>query len=297
MICFYHKGDLDGHCAGAIVRHHFVKPQMVGIDYEDEFPWNQVEPEQTIVMVDFSLPMEDMFRLKGRADPLKFIWIDHHKTAIDKAKEAGFDTPGLRMVGKAACELTWEYFFPDKPMPRAVHLLGRYDVYDEAQPNWQSEILPFQYGLRGYQTDPSKIESIHLWSKLLPKSQEGFIEKTRRLGSRILWYQEIENAKLMARHAFVTMLDDLVALVVNHGPGGSMKFEQATPASDKPDGFFVQNFPLLISFARLPEKKWLVNLYTFRGDVDCGEIARHHGGGGHRKAAGFICEGELPFQI
>lgn len=46
----------------------------------------------------------------------------------------------------------------------------------------------------------------------------------------------------------------------------------------------------------MPGQKWLVNLYTYREDVNCGEIAQRYGGGGHRKAAGFICP-ELPFQI
>jgi len=29
-----------------------------------------------------------------------------------------------------------------------------------------------------------------------------------------------------------------------------------------------------------------------RGDVDVEKIARHHGGGGHRNAAGFVLEGD-----
>lgn len=297
MICFYHRGDLDGHCAGAIVRHRFPEARMIGLDYEDDFdakiPWHEIIQGTEMVMVDFCLPdFMDMIRLQDFSGN-SLIWIDHHKTAMDKATEVRLGAPGLRRIGTAGCELTWEYFFPEKPMPLAVHLLGRYDVWDEGQPNWEGQILPFQYGMRGYQTDPSMIEAIHLWGKVLPKSQERFIDRTCDLGSRILQYQQIEDAKLMARQSFETSLDGLRALAVNHGPGSSMKFESSI-VMDVPDHKF---YPLCISFARLRQQKWLVNLYTYREDVDCGEIALRHGGGGHRKAAGFICEGELPFQI
>ena len=294
MICFYHKGDLDGHCSGAIVRHKYPKARMIGIDYEDEFPWNEVKVGDDVIMCDFSLPMDQMDRLRrtcvqvleGTICDLKangFIWIDHHKTAIDKALEAGFETPGLRVVGKAACELTWEYFFP-APAPLAVWLLGRYDVFDlDAHP----DVLPFQYGMRGEVTDPAVYDPV--WKDLFA-GNSGITAAITKAGRRILDYQRGQDAKLMARHAFFTVLDDWVALAVNNGPGGSMKFEAWSPLGNYP------SYALLISFARLPKKKWLVNLYTYRDDVDCGEIAKRHGGGGHRKAAGFICD-ELPFEI
>lgn len=291
-ICFYHRGDLDGHCAGAIVRHKFPKTQMIGLDYEDDFaakiPWQNIIQGTEMVMVDFCLPdIKDMHCLQDLSGD-NLTWIDHHHTAITEAQEADFDCPGIRMVGQAACELTWEYFFPEKPIPLAVYFLGCYDVWRRKDPNWASQILPFQYGMRGFQTDPGKIESIHLWGKAIPKIDARFQNKICDLGSRILQYQELENDKLIARQGFSGVFENLPSLFVNHGPGSSMKFE-GWPTH--------QDYPLLISFARLPGRKWLVNLYTFREDVDCGEIAQRHGGGGHRKAAGFICEGELPFQI
>ncbi|MFA5382468.1 MAG: hypothetical protein WC356_04825 [Candidatus Micrarchaeia archaeon] len=298
MICFYHRGDLDGHCSGAIVRHRYPECKMVGIDYEDEFPWADVSPGEDVIMCDFSLPMDQMERLRilciqpqifwvGGKPHHNFTWIDHHKTAIDKAREAGFVTPGLRVVGKAGCELTWEYLFPDEPMPCAVFLLGRYDVWDERNVLWTSDILPFQYGLRKELTDPANPDTAGTWEMILRAAEfEPIFEGLIGEGNAILTYQHQQDEKLMARHAFITTLDGIAALAVNNGPGGSMKFEPAPPGHHL---FF-------ISFARLPGKKWLVNLYTFRDDVDCGEIAKRHGGGGHRKAAGFICT-QLPFEI
>jgi nanoRNase/pAp phosphatase (c-di-AMP/oligoRNAs hydrolase) len=39
-----------------------------------------------------------------------------------------------------------------------------------------------------------------------------------------------------------------------------------------------------------------VSLYSTKPEIDCGEIARTFGGGGHKGAAGFQCT-ELPFAI
>jgi hypothetical protein len=39
-------------------------------------------------------------------------------------------------------------------------------------------------------------------------------------------------------------------------------------------------------------KQWIVSLYSDKMDVS--EIAKRHGGGGHKGAAGFVCS-ELPF--
>jgi len=174
-------------------------------------------------------------------------------------------------------------------MPWTVFLLGRYDVYDEKTSLWADDILPFQYGMRNGITDPADENSVSLWAMLLRDEADEFdplICSLIREGNNLICYQHLQDEKLMARHAFLTSLDGVAALAVNNGPGGSMKFEQAPPGHHL---FF-------ISFARLPQKKWLVNLYTFRDDVDCAEIARRHGGGGHRKAAGFICS-QLPFEI
>lgn len=292
MLCFYHRGDLDGHCAGAIVQKFRPEARMVGLDYEDDFaaaiPWAEITKGVEVFMVDFCLPnIADMKRLQELSGHY-FIWCDHHHTAIAKAREAGFSAPGIQRVGAAGCELVCEHLFPLTAMPRTVSLLGRYDVWDEKHTDWQSAILPFQYGLKINPTDPAHNQQ--LW-KALFKNSGSAVEELIKTGATILAYQHQENAKLMARHGFLSQFDGLRALVVNNGPGGSMKFEGTSH-----EHFPIEHFPLMISFARLPEKKWLVNLYTFREDVDCGEIDRRHGGGGHRKAAGFICT-ELPFAI
>lgn len=54
----------------------------------------------------------------------------------------------------------------------------------------------------------------------------------------------------------------------------------------------------MATFCRLkpPAHKWTVSLYSTRDDVNCADIAKSFGGGGHKGAAGFQCD-EIPFEI
>jgi len=85
--CFYHSSDLDGHCSGAIVKHKFPEAQMHSINYDQQFPWDKVNTEEDIIiMVDFSLqPFLEMAKLYTEFDD-RLIWIDHHISAIEEAK-------------------------------------------------------------------------------------------------------------------------------------------------------------------------------------------------------------------
>ena len=91
---------------------------MIGVDYNDDLlsmiNSDEIDliDEEVFFVVDFCFERNDMQWL---SDVGKLIWIDHHKSAIEKLK--GFYALGKREVGKAGCELTWEFFFPEEPMP------------------------------------------------------------------------------------------------------------------------------------------------------------------------------------
>lgn len=59
---------------------------------------------------------------------------------------------------------------------------------------------------------------------------------------------------------------------------------------------YIEPYDLMITFVRRKDKLWNVSLYSTKPEIDCGEIAKSFGGGGHKGAAGFQCE-ELPFEI
>jgi len=290
MKCFYHSADLDGHCSGAVVKHRYPGCEMIGINYGQEFPWEKIEPGEIVFMVDFSLqPFSDMFRL-ARSCGL-FIWIDHHKTAIEEAERVSFELSAIvyHRIGRGACETVWDYLFPESNIPYAVKLLSQYDVWNHSD----EATLPFQYGFRMF--PDTRPENQELWEPYFvgngPMGDE-IVEVVER-GSLLLRYEEQQNAKFCKAYAFETVLIHdtdiwLNAICANRGFTNSKVFDSVYDPS---------RHDLMITFCRLkpPAHKWTVSLYSTKPDIDCGDIARTFGGGGHKGAAGFQCE-ELPFE-
>lgn len=297
-IVFYHNADLDGKCSAALVLYHEARQptkagegyagcELYGINYGDPFPWDKITPERKVYMVDFSLqPFSDMVKLAGMC---RLTWIDHHKTALDEHKAHGQPLAGanLTALGKAGCELTWEFFRSAEPMPHAVMLLGRYDVWDEKCTivPW-SHILAFQYGMRLQDTEPESL----LWLTLLgDQGSDAEVDRLKAIvagGSAVLAYEAKQAEIAMSALSFETAFEGLRALAANRGPGNSKLFETKWDP---------EQHDVMISYYWSGKRaEWKVSVYTTKNDIDCGALCKKHGGGGHPKAAGFQCK-ELPF--
>jgi len=160
MLCIYHSRDLDGWMSAAIVKH------IYGLDADELLGWDYGDPipeigDVKVIMVDISFLPEQMLEIAKR-NGWRLLWIDHHISAIKAFNEfigqgetfcnAVLDT------NKAACELTWEYFFPDQKMPEIVRLLGRYDCFGHKGTDEERKVLIFQYAARASLTN---VEECH----------------------------------------------------------------------------------------------------------------------------------------
>ena len=161
----FHRVDLDGimsmaiaveayaFAAGVIRRggtYEQCKDTVTMVPYTYGDPVPDLSGYGRVVMVDVSLPWEDMITLRRETGRRNIIWVDHHATAIDAAREHGYDDlPGIRRVGTAACELTFEQFHPGARVPRSVRLLSLYDTWTKnGGCDWETVVLPFQWALR-----------------------------------------------------------------------------------------------------------------------------------------------------
>ena len=107
--------------------------KMIGYNYGQPIP--DLSEYDIVVLVDISFPREEMLAINLRLGR-KLIWIDHHQRTVNEVN-AYLIEKGIPMEGmvtedgelKAACELAWEYFFPEETMPEIVRLLGRYDCF------------------------------------------------------------------------------------------------------------------------------------------------------------------------
>lgn len=300
--CFYHSADLDGYCSGAIVKYRFPEAVMYPINYGDPFPWDEIQSSDEVYMVDFCLqPSEDMSKLFSELSE-RLTWIDHHSSALlthgEEAGEGGYCIPGIRDVRKAACELTWEYLFPDRPVPLAVKLLSLYDSWTYRGHELEDMVLPFQMRLRMEELDPKDWgHCAALWKELFTHTPlEDLIDEGRLL----LRFDQSQKDKYAQIYSFETDIpswhDDELgnrlttvhkAIAINLGHTNSKVFDSVWDEG---------KYDLMIAFVRRSDKQWNVSLYSTKDDIDCGAIAKSFGGGGHKGAAGFQCK-ELPFEI
>ncbi len=282
MFCIYHRMDLDGKCSAAIVKQKYPEAELVPYNYGDDLDLEQFRGEE-VIMVDVSLQPYDSMLILDRMCALT--WIDHHKTAIENhLAHAPLNGKVILKNGKAGCELTWKWAFPDASEPKAVSLLGRYDVWD-----LDEERLAFQYGMRQNVWEPDDAKWRHLLANTIftsPKYVPNIVEEGRIL----LKYIQTQN-KISCGSAFEVTLTNKVAalrcICLNTGGTNSQIFDSIWDP-EKHDAMLV--------FSNRGNKHWNFSLYSYKEDIDVGAFAKAQGGGGHKGAAGFQMN-ELPPEL
>lgn len=269
-ICVYHGIDLDGWCSAAIVKEKYPDCKMIPYNYGD----NLELPEGDVIFVDVSLEMDKFKKLlrEGR----KIVWIDHHISAIANFdSELRYDVQGNKNFQfslnpkKAACELTWEFINPGKPMPKGVYYLGRYDCFGHKGTSEEETVLAFQYGARAiWHNWETTSEVLHL--------SDDKISEILKDGKIIL-----ESLKTEANQAYTNRYN----IKVDGYSVGAINKERFNPINfginyhnDGYDAFMCYHYA---------NGHWNFSIYNDNGKVDCSEICKKRGGGGHRGAAGF----------
>lgn len=212
-----------------------------------------------------------------RATGARLIWCDHHKTAAEYGYD---DLEGVRDFsdkGLSGAELAWLHFFPDAPTPEAVRLVGDYD-------SWRLKLVPECLWFRsGIETVPNDANAA-IWDNLLTDDWTVARDTTKLLldnGRVICDYREREGEGLCQHMGYETEIDGVRAFALNAPRFGSRDFGERMKA-----------FPICITY-RHHGDGFTVSLYSETLDVS--EVAKRHGGGGHKGAAGFTCE-TLPFR-
>lgn len=275
--CIYHSKDNDGFCSAAIVKQNYPKCKLIGLNHgDDEFPWHEITEKDTVIMVDYSLkPFEEMLKLQNKCK--KFIWIDHHETAIQQMEESDEKIKFCSLSDiQAACVLTWKYFYPDEDnVPCGVELLSQYDLWDHRDP----EVVPYEMGIRTLIDGPNDEE----WWKVLDDDYER-LEETIQLGKHIIKYQDGMDRWNM-RFSFPITLEGVRFICINNVHTGSLQFN---PVWDK------NKYDATLVFFMTPKRKWKIRMYTEKKNIDLAPIAVKYGGGGHRNACGCTVD-KLPF--
>lgn len=274
IICVYHKMDLDGKCSAAIIKKKYPNCILVPYNYGDSFDYDLCKNKK-VIMVDCSLqPFQLMIKLSNICD---LTWIDHHKTGIEEYNNVKNNFPNIFKHmnleafldnGSAGCELSWNWAFPDKKLPKAVFLLGRYDVWDLKA---DVDVENFQCGMKLCEALPED----DLWNDLF-ENKNNILENIVKDGCLIKQYIQQHN-KQLAKSSFETEFDGLYCICLNSPGGNSHMFDSVYNP--------LHHQAMLVYYNT--GKHWTVSLYSTRPDVDVGNFAKQHGGGGHKNAAGF----------
>jgi hypothetical protein len=291
----YHSADFDGIFCREIARKFLPDAELIGWNYGE--PLIAMPAEGMVCILDLS---PECLAVTGPVDvPFwdRIIWIDHHKSAIEKWSTA---IPGYRIDGVAACRLTWQWFekechdyplnagpdncqlptkqeFVDRKVvePDAVRLAGEYDIWDKRDPD--AEL--FQHGLRS-------CDLSGYWPNLLRDDEETVAMLLER-GEGIQYVRTKENESVITRLGFTLQWEGLTFLACNHATFNSHLFTAGLkPEHDACFGFKWNG----------KTSQWDVSLYHAPGKEhhDLSLLAAKHGGGGHRGACGFRAK-SLPF--
>jgi oligoribonuclease NrnB/cAMP/cGMP phosphodiesterase (DHH superfamily) len=275
MKCFYHNADLDGKCSAAIIKLKYPECELFGINYNDEFPFNIIQQDELIYMVDFSLPIKQMIKLRNICN---FWWYDHHSQIIKEANKLNFNPMGKRVINAyGACRLVWYDIFPNLFIPEAVKYISEFDVYKFYDEN----TILFENGLNRF--DDTTPENIELWNELLIKNNKIFTNSIINDGKIITSYLTNYFYKNIQKNTFEKTIKfndySYRAIFINHFEHRSLILE---------DFKQLEKYDLQIFFNMINQEEYKVSLFTKRDTLNCGEIARHFNGGGHDQAAGFI---------
>lgn len=311
IVVIHHSADYDGIFSREIAKKFLPGAEIIGWDFTDEpLSTELLHGANKIYIID--LPFDRPFGITFKNgwlcrngqeiqpidqwDSSNIIWIDHHKTSIDTHPQ---DIPGYRIDGVAACRLAWQWFngrvnephggfaLPSIEMfierrlsePLAVRLAGEYDIWDHRDPR----ALIFQFGLRSRELD------VNDWENMLGNLTENSITVDGLLaaGKPLYDYQKSNDESTMKR-SFVASFEGLNLLCLNTARCNSLTFASRDVPETGHDALcaFYWNGHV-----------WTFSLYhaAHRKDLDLSEIARKHGGGGHRGACGFIAK-SIPFQ-
>ena len=308
----YHHNDHDGIVAAGVLYNQYAKNNYKDediifymIDYDKELNFDHIDLNtDEVYFLDYSFSSPHNLKafeelLDRRPNYTCVTWIDHHKTSIGVFEDKHI--PGKRNA--ALCGAAWAYLytlnasmihlyvvystqadmdkektskdFHDNPIiPKFIKLIDDYDCWKKLY----SYTNDFHYGLTISSPTDDIINSL-LSDEIDDSANIAVIIK---YGSQIQKFLEFEN-----REYHVNMYGFEYTLPEEHGglkcfcmnrKGNSIMFGDKIDEYDAVIPFFYVN------------GKWKYSIFSNKENIDCSEVAKTYGGGGHKGAAGWITD-------
>lgn len=290
-IIIYHR-DMDGLASALIAKKVYPDAEMKSVQYGEDTLSDLIEKvsskildnrtEYRLIIVDFCFEKTDM---EVAQDVFKeFIWIDHHSGVITKMPELWNDKKikGIRSIEKSACELTWDYFFPDKETPYSIKLIGDRDTWKF---KYGEDTKYFNEYLRQFdiedETDIHYIDTDIFMdadeiNDLIDEGEISYdymMAEVKRLYKKgYIWMQgthKEDNIYSVYECHSSSFISELANYALEQGNCDIAEIRQRI--YDKTKNKFIT----------------VVSLRSKKGGADVSKIAQKYGGGGHENAAGY----------
>lgn len=269
IVVLYHAHCTDGF-ASAWVAHKVFRENAsyVPVKRGEIFPLGLENKE--VYVVDFSYSKQDI--LFAESVTKKFVMIDHHFSSQEEIESAKIHLFNLDYSG---CYLTYQYFFPEVPVPLFLHYISESDTYLRRLPNYE-KYMPIVYAR------DATFEVFDEFEKLF-ESKEG-LAHIEAMSSIVQEYKMNILRPVIESIHFIEF-EGVIMPAVN----------ATLPINEKSEALHAiyEKFPPVALIYRYDKGSWKCSLRS-NGDYDCTVIATKYGGGGHKGSAGFAIEGNMP---
>ena len=304
-IYVYHHNDHDGIVAAGVLYNYYrdIKEKFVFnmIDYNTVLNFDHIDFENRdmVYFLDYSFSNKENIEefkklLNRRLHSNDVVWIDHHKTSVESELNNFYHIPGVRRIG--LCGAAWTYlylnmshfskfdinsrddipelFHNSEDIPKFLKYIDDYDCWKHLYP----ETNDFHYGLT-----VSDLTDIGI--TLLIENSDGvypYIGNIIEQGQAIQRYLDFEN-----KEYHVDMYGFEYTLPEEHG--GYRCFCMNRKGNSLMFGDKINEYDAVIPFYFNGER-WTYSMFSNKDHIDCSEVAKSYGGGGHKGAAGWTSD-------
>ncbi len=255
--CIYHANCNDGFTAAWVVR------RALGEIVFHEGRYGVEPPDISgcrVILVDFSYPRAILERIAKEAESV--LVLDHHKTA--EADLSGLTLPNLEIVfdqNRSGAGIAWDYFFPAMDRPTFLNAVEDRDLWRFALEGTR-EICAAMYSYE---------QTFENWDRFDFDSSGLYSEGVT-----------LDRAHLKNVKAAIDISKRRVTLGGYNVPMANVPVMFSSDAGN----MLAQREAFSVTYCDTAKSR-LFSLRSTDEGIDCSEIAKMYGGGGHRNAAGF----------
>lgn len=279
LVLYHGGGCRDGFCSAWVARKALGEIEAIPVQYGQDPPIDYCGRD--VYILDFSYPRAVLKNMIGQS--MFVMVLDHHETAqadleglVEECvrENIGLHPPVIHFdMNKSGGRLAWEYFFPSLKSSWLVDYTEDRDLWRHKLPNTRE----VNANLRSMPLD------FNVWDLLYDLNSNDSMKSSS--GTFV-----IEGAAILRAERQI-INDHLGRAREINLDGRKIKAVNATVLVSEIAGELAKGMPFGACYFDREDGKRIWSLRSASDGLDVSEIAKRHGGGGHRNAAGFEEDG------